>query len=482
VADTRTRPPARRRTKIVATLGPATSTPEVLERLIDAGADVLRLNFSHGSQDQQLQLVNDVRAITRRLNKDVALLGDLQGPKIRIDRFRNGSVRLTKDAAFALDASLATDAGDERAVGITYKDLPADVSAGDVLLLADGQIVLSVLSVKGDRIECRVEIGGALSNNKGINRQGGGLSAKALTDKDRADIRTAAALGVDYLAVSFPREAADIDEARELMREAGGSALLVAKIERAEAVKNFDTIAVASDVIMIARGDLGVELGYAELPGVQKDLIKRARDSNRVVITATQMMESMIHSSMPTRAEVSDVANAVMDGTDAVMLSGETAVGEFPVEAVQAMADTCIGAEKHRVTQVSRHRIDVRFRYVDEAIAMASMYVANHLDVRAIVALTESGSTALWMSRIRSGIPIFALTRHEATRRRVKLYRGVYPVAFDVVHTDPSHVVDAIVQEMLERKVVTPGDKVIFTTGELSGVKGGTNTMKIVAV
>jgi len=225
-----------------------------------------------------------------------------------------------------------------------------------------------------------------------------------------------------------------------------------------------------------------VELGYAELPGVQKDLIKRARDSNRVVITATQMMESMIHSSMPTRAEASDVANAIFDGTDAVMLSGETAVGEYPVEAVQAMADTCIGAEKHRVTQVSRHRIDVRFRFVDEAIAMASMYVANHLDVRAIVALTESGSTALWMSRIRSGIPIFALTRHEATRRRVKLYRGVYPVPFDVVHTDPTRVVDAIVQEMLERKVVAPGDKVIFTTGELSGVKGGTNTMKIVAV
>jgi pyruvate kinase len=482
VADTRARQPARRRTKIVATVGPATSTPEVLERLIDAGADVLRLNFSHGNRDEQAQLVNDVRAITRKLNKDVALLGDLQGPKIRIDRFRGGSVRLVRGASFALDASLGNDEGDERAVGLTYKDLPADVAPGDVLLLADGQIVLSVQTVSGDRIECLVEIGGTLSNNKGINRQGGGLSAKALTDKDRADIRTAAALGVDYLAVSFPREAADIEEARELMREAGGSALLVAKIERAEAVKNFDTIAVASDVIMIARGDLGVELGYAELPGVQKDLIKRARDSNRVVITATQMMESMIHSSMPTRAEVSDVANAVMDGTDAVMLSGETAVGEYPVEAVQAMADTCLAAEKHRVTQVSRHRMDVRFRFVDEAIAMASMYVANHLDVRAIVALTESGSTALWMSRIRSGIPIFALTRHEATRRRVKLYRGVYPVAFDVVHTDPSHVVDAIVQEMLERKVVTAGDKVIFTTGELSGVKGGTNTMKIVAV
>ena len=482
MADSRTRAPARRRTKIVATIGPATSTAAALERLIEAGADVLRLNFSHGKREEQLRLVEEVRAITRRLNRDVALLGDLQGPKIRVERFRGGSVRLARGAPFALDSSLASDAGDEHAVGITYKELPADVAPGDVLLLADGQIVLSVQAVNGQRIDCRVEFGGVLSNNKGINRQGGGLSAKALTDKDRADIKTAAQIGVDYLAVSFPREAADIDEARRLLREAGGEGLLVAKIERAEAVKNFDTIALASDVIMIARGDLGVELGYAELPGVQKDLIKRARDSNRVVITATQMMESMIHSPMPTRAEVSDVANAVMDGTDAVMLSGETAVGEYPAEAVQAMADTCLGAEKHRVMQVSRHRMDVRFRYVDEAIAMACMYLANHLDVHAIVALTESGSTTLWMSRIRSGIPIYALTRHETTRRRVKLYRGVYPVAFDVVHTDPAHVVEATVQTMLERKVVARGDKVIFTQGELSGVKGGTNTMKIVSV
>jgi pyruvate kinase len=482
VVERRAGAAARRRTKIVATIGPATSNPAVLERLIEAGADVLRLNFSHGNRVDQLRLVQHLRDIARRLNKDVALLGDLQGPKIRIERFRSGSAVLAQGAPFALDARLGTDDGDDRAVGITYKSLPADVSPGDVLLLSDGQIVLSVQSVAGERIECRVEIGGTLTNSKGINRQGGGLSAEALTDKDRADIRTAGELGVDYLAVSFPREAADIEEARRLLREAGGEGLIVAKIERAEAVRNFDAILAVADVIMIARGDLGVELGYAELPGVQKELIKRARDANRVVITATQMMESMIHSPMPTRAEVSDVANAVMDGTDAVMLSGETAVGAYPVEAVKAMADTCLGAEKHRVTQVSRHRIDVHFRYVDEAIAMASMYVANHLDVRAIVALTESGSTALWMSRIRSGIPIFALTRHEATRRRVKLYRGVYPVFFDVLHTDPARIVDAIVQTMLERNVVASGDQVIFTQGDLSGVKGGTNTMKIVSV
>jgi pyruvate kinase len=476
------RPPPRRRTKIVATMGPATADPVVLERIIEAGADVLRLNFSHGTREDKLSLVGHVRAISRKLSRDVALLGDLQGPKIRVERFRNGRIRLTPGAEFALDASLGPDDGDERAVGVTYKSLPRDVSAGDVLLLADGAIVLQVVRVNGPRIECRVEIGGALSDGKGINRQGGGLSAQALTDKDRADIVTAAEIGVDYLAVSFPRDAEDVEEARRLLRAAGGRGLLVAKIERAEAVRNFDAILAASDVIMVARGDLGVEIGYAELPGVQKDLIKRSRDANRVVITATQMMESMIHSPMPTRAEVSDVANAVMDGTDAVMLSGETAVGEYAVEAVQAMADTCIGAEKHRVTQVSRHRIDVRFHRVDEAIAMASTYIANHLDVRAIVALTESGSTALWMSRIRSGIPIFALTRHEETRRRVKLYRGVYPVPFDVVHTDPAQVVERILQTMVERRVVSPGDKVIFTQGEQSGVAGGTNALKIVSV
>jgi pyruvate kinase len=476
------RPPVRRRTKIVATMGPATADPAVLEGVIEAGADVLRLNFSHGTREDKLRLAGRVREISRRLGRDVALLGDLQGPKIRVERFRRGPVRLVPGAGFALDASLGPDDGDERAVGVTYKSLPEDVRAGDVLLLADGAIVLQVLRVNGPRIECRVEIGGTLSDGKGINRQGGGLSAQALTDKDREDIRAAAEIGVDYLAVSFPRDAEDVEEARRLLRAAGGRALLVAKIERAEAVRNFDAILAASDVIMVARGDLGVEIGYAELPAVQKDLIKRARDANRVVITATQMMESMIHSPMPTRAEVSDVANAVMDGTDAVMLSGETAVGEYPVEAVKAMADTCIGAEKHKVTQVSRHRIDVRFHRVDEAIAMATMYIANHLDVRAIVALTESGSTTLWMSRIRSGIPIFALTRHEETRRRVKLYRGVYPVPFDVVHTDPGQVVERIVQTMLERRIVAPGDKVIFTQGDQSGVAGGTNALKIVSV
>jgi pyruvate kinase len=321
-----------------------------------------------------------------------------------------------------------------------------------------------------------------LSDGKGINRLGGGLSAGALTDKDREDIRVAAALELDFLAVSFPRGAADMEEARALLHEAGGRALLVAKIERAEGVAHIEEIARASDVVMVARGDLGVEIGFAEVPGVQKNIIRVARGMNRVVITATQMMESMVHEPIPTRAEVSDVANAVIDGTDAVMLSGETAIGRFPVKAVEAMASACVSAEKQRSTSISRHRMDDVFERTDEAIAMATMYTANHLDVKAIVALTESGSTALWMSRIRSGIPIFAFSRNASTRRRVALYRGVYPVPFELI-SDPSRSgFAAVCQALLERGLVVVGDRIVITEGRTAGVAGGTNTMKILTV
>lgn len=472
----------RRRTKIVATLGPALDDPHKLREMIEAGVNVARVNFSHGSSKDRLHRVNLVREISAGIGRDVGILGDLQGPKIRIRKFRDGSVDLDEGDVFALDASLADGAGDKDAVGLTYEQLPNDVAAGDVLLLNDGQIVLRVDNTTDTRVECTVTQGGVLSNNKGINRQGGGLSAGALTDKDRADIREAAELKVDYLAISFPREATDIHEARALMREAGGHAFIVAKIERAEAVTNIDSIVEASDAVMVARGDLGVEIGDAELPAVQKNIIQVARDANRVVITATQMMESMVNSPLPTRAEVLDVANAVMDGTDAVMLSQETAVGKYPVKTVQAMARVCLGAERQRSTQVSRHRIDDYFEHIDEAIAMATMYVANHLNVKAIVSLTESGSTSLWMSRIHSGIPIFALTRHEATRRRVTLYRGVYPFDFDVTHADQQHISDAVFAKLLDLGVVEKGDVVILTRGELSGVSGGTNTMKVLTV
>ncbi len=471
-----------RRTKIVATLGPATDDPAVLEGIIRAGVDVVRLNFSHGDPVDHRRRVEAVRATSARLGMDVAVLGDLQGPKIRIERFRDGPVELREGADFMLDAELGERDGDQDRVGITYKGLPRDVHPGDVLLLNDGLLVLSVVSVDGPRIRCRVEQGGTLSDSKGINRQGGGLSAGALTDKDHVDIRAAAELGVDYLAVSFPRTAEDIHLARRLLTEAGGEAGLVAKIERAEAVTAIDEIIVASDAVMVARGDLAVEIGDAELPGVQKHIIARARELNRAVITATQMMESMISNPSPTRAEVLDVANAVLDGTDAVMLSAETAAGSYPLRTVEAMARVCEGAERQRSVQRSTHRIDSHFERIDEAIAMATMYTANHLDVRAIVSLTESGSTALWMSRISSGIPIYALTQHERTRRRVKLYRGVYPVAFDVVHTDPIHILQDAVTTLGSLGAVASGDVVVVTKGDFSGVPGGTNAMKILRV
>jgi pyruvate kinase len=471
-----------KRTKIVATLGPATDQPDTLERMIRAGVDVVRINFSHGTIKDHRARVRMIREAAERSGKDIGILGDLQGPKIRVARFKEGAVELEEGARFVLDASLGEADGTVDSVGVTYKQLPDDLNPGDVLLLNDGAIVLNVENVDGPRIVTAVATGGKLSDNKGINRQGGGLSARALTDKDRADIATAAQLEVDYLAISFPRDAEDVNEARRLMGEAGGNALLVAKIERAEAVERIEDITRASDVIMVARGDLGVELGYAGVPGVQKRIIRVARAMNKVTITATQMMESMITEAIPTRAEVSDVANAVIDGTDAVMLSGETAVGKHPVKVVQAMANACLEAEKERSVTHSTHRMDESFRNIDEAIAMATMYTANHLPVKLIVALTESGATALWMSRIRSGIPVFAFTRNESTRRRVALYRGVYPIAFDVVHTAPEVVFSSVCEHLLERDLAEEGDIVIFTEGMTSGVEGGTNTMKILRV
>jgi pyruvate kinase len=473
-----------RRTKILTTLGPATDNPKMLAEMLRAGADVVRVNFSHGEPAAHAKRVQMVREAAQQVGKWVAVLGDLQGPKIRIERFADGKITLSEGDPFTLDVSLDAKGGHQGAVGVAYKSLPKDVRAGDTLLLNDGQIVLDVAGVDGPRIDTRVVIGGELSDNKGINKQGGGLSAGALTDKDRSDIRLAAELGVDYLAVSFARDGGDLDEARRLLRKEGGHGFLVAKIERSEALVNLDRIIQASDAVMVARGDLGVEVGYAELTGLQKHIIAATRKRNRVAITATQMMESMINNPVPTRAEVSDVANAVMDGTDAVMLSGESAVGKYPVKAVQAMSQVILGAEKYESSHSPvRHRTESAvFEKTDEAIAMAVMYTANHLKVKAIVALTESGSTPLWMSRIRTDIPIYAFTRHEETRRRVMLYRGVYPVTFDITHTNAQLLYADIFKLMLERGMVETGDRIILTKGELSGVSGKTNAMKILEV
>jgi len=468
----------------VATVGPATDDIAVLTDMMRAGLDVVRLNASHGTVDDRRRRIALVREAADRANKCIGVLLDLGGPKIRIESFRDKKVMLKEGQAFALDTALDPKAGTAEEVGCAYADLPKDVSAGDTLLLADGQIILDVDKVARTRIETRVRVGGELSDRKGLNRQGGGISAPALSDRDREDIRFGAEHKVDYIAVSFARDAADIEQARALVRQAGGEARIVAKVERHEAVANLPGIIDAADVVMVARGDLGVEMGYAELTGLQKTIIHQTRGRNRVVITATQMMESMIQNPVPTRAEVSDVANAVMDGTDAVMLSAETAAGRYPVKAVEAMAEVIQGAEKYQLTHSrTRHRTEGQFRGSEEAIAMAVMYTASHLKVRAIVALTESGATPLWMSRIRSDIPIYAFTRHEATRRRVTIYRGVYPVIFDVTHpTSTEALYGALFSRLLELDLVKRKDLVILTKGELSGVQGGTNSMQILQV
>ncbi len=472
-----------RRTKIVATLGPASDQPETLRQMIDAGLDVARLNFSHGDADEHRKRTRALRSAAKASGREVGLLGDLQGPKIRVKRFKKRSTMLADGAAFFLDSSLGLEEGNRHGVGVALDTLHEDVVPGDILLLNDGMITLEVDRIEGTRIHTTVISGGILSDHKGINKKGGGLSAPALTDIDRQNIILAAELKTDFLAVSFVRSGKEVLEARELFEEAGGRGLIIAKIERAEAVENINEIIDAADVIMVARGDLGVEMGYSMLTGIQKTLIRKTRKRSKIVITATQMMESMIRHPIPTRAEVSDVSNAVMDGTDAVMLSGETAVGKYPVKAIQAMAEVCLGAESFPLPEGrTRHRLGDYFERVDEAIAMAVMYTANHLSVSAIIALTESGSTSLWMSRIRSDIPIYAFTPHLATRRRVTLYRGVLPIAFDVMQADQKRLYADIFDTLLSRKLVEIDDLVIFTKGDTEGVSGQTNAMKILTV
>lgn len=475
-----------RRTKIVATLGPASSSPEMIEKLILAGANVFRLNFSHGQPEDHINRAKIVREMAAKNGKHVAILGDLQGPKIRIARFKDTKVQLKDGDTFILDVGFDKNAGDTTRVGIDYPQLAEDSFPGNILLLDDGRVVLEVLEVKGTEVITKVIVGGPLSNNKGINRQGGGLSAAALTDKDKEDILTAAALKADYLAVSFPRSAADIEEARTLAQAAGLHAGIVSKVERAEAVADnatLDAIIIASDAVMVARGDLGVEIGDAELIGVQKHMIKRCRQLNRPVITATQMMETMITSAMPTRAEVFDVANAVLDGTDAVMLSAETAAGDYPEEVIHTMVRVCKGAEKQPAINRSKHRMDVTFTSIDETIAMSAMYAANHLEgVKAIISLTESGTTPLLMSRISSGLPIYALSPNQETLNKVSLFRGVTPVAFASKDFDKDNLNQGLVDAVKALDYVKDGDLVIMTKGDHLVTEGSTNAMKIVRI
>jgi pyruvate kinase len=471
-----------RRTKIVATLGPATDAPGMLARLIAEGVDVVRLNLSHGQPQDHRARAMAVREAALAAGREVGILADLQGPKIRIEKFANGPIELHPGDPFVLDCSPDAPPGDSTRVGVSYHQLPQDVAAGDVLLLDDGLVALRVDAVEGAQVRCEVLIGGKLSDRKGLNRQGGGLSVSALSDKDRADIQLAAEIGADFLAVSFVRSAADMEQARRLLREADGLGALVAKIERADAIPVLGEIIDASDAVMVARGDLGVEIGDAELPGLQKKIIREAVARNRAVITATQMLQSMVTAPIPTRAEVLDVANAVIDGTDAVMLSQETAAGAHPDVAVAAMRRICLGAErqfepKEDLTSAA-HRLD----RADQAIALAAMVLAGQLGVRALIALTDSGATAQWLSRYRSAVPIFALSPSADARRRMLLLRDVQPVAFTEVSQSSAANAREAVRQLFAQGKLAEGDRVVLTQGDRVGAGGGTNTLKLLLV
>ena len=467
-------------TKIVATLGPATDSPQTIERLVYAGVDIVRMNFSHGSSNDHIKRAAWVQEAANRLGRDVGVLVDLQGPKIRVGKFKTGKVNLQSGQSFAFDTDC--ELGDENKVGLDYKELVKDVDAGDILILNDGQVSMQVISVSKNIVNCSVVNGGILSDRKGINRQGGGLSAPALTQKDREDIITAASIGADYLAVSFPKSAEDMLEARRLLDEAGSNAWTIAKIERVEAIENLQKILQVSNGLMVARGDLATEVGDAAVPALQKKMIKMSRDCNRLAITATQMMESMINSPVPTRAEVSDVANAVLDGTDAVMLSAETAAGKNPVLTVETMSKICVEAEKFIEVTLDKDFLNRTFERIDQSIAMASLFVAGHLKIKAIVSFTQSGSTALWISRLNSKVPIYAFTPDEKSRRRMALYRAVEPIFLEYELSDREALIQFSEQHLVDAGVVEVGDLIVITIGEPIGQSGGTNTMKIVKV
>ena len=470
-----------RSTKIVATIGPASSDQKTIDQLVAAGVDVVRLNFSHGTLEDHQKRIDLLQKAMRTQGSTVAVMADLQGPKIRVGKFAGSKIMLKPGQQFILDA--ACKLGDSGRVGLDYPELVDDVAPGDTLLLDDGRVVMDVEHVEESEIHCVVRHGTELSNNKGINKQGGGLSAPALTAKDMADIETAAQLQVDYIAVSFPKSGGDLRLARKLLHKAGSHALVVAKIERCEAIDNLEDIMQACDGVMVARGDLAVEVGDAAVPALQKKIIRMARAHNKFAITATQMMESMIHSPVPTRAEVSDVANAVLDGTDAVMLSAETAAGDYPVETVQSMVRICQEAEKSMdPALLDRHFLDLVFTRIDQSVAMAALFTAHHLKVKAIATLTQTGSTALWISRLNCGVPIYALTTDVRTRYKVSAYRGVYPLMTRYTGHDRDELLFEAEEELIRAGAVELGDLIVITFGEPIGQAGGTNTLKIVRV
>jgi pyruvate kinase len=471
-----------RRTKIVATLGPSTDPEGVTGACIEAGVNIFRCNMSHGTHGEHAMRIQKVRDYNQQHSKTIGILIDLQGPEIRTGEFTSGMIRLGDDDIFSLDTDMDPKQGTQECVSVTYKDLPKDVKAGDLLLLDDGLIELEVKSVKATRVECKVIVGGPLSGKKGLNRKGGGLTADALTENDERDIVFAVQQNADYIAPSFVKTADDVRRVRELIKLAGGQCHIIAKIETALAIDHLDEIIEAADGVMVARGDLGVERDDADLPALQKLIIQKARTANKVVIVATQMMDSMINSPVPTRAEVFDVANAVLDGTDAVMLSGETAAGKYPIKVVKNMDRVCRRAEREHTVMMSHHRLGETFEFFDESIAMAAMYIANHLGVKCIATLTESGATALYMSRISSGVPIYALSTHPETRTRISLYRGVYPITHNPTASEHVSFNQEVIDELKNAGAVEVGDKLIITKGDLRGDAGGTNALKLIIV
>ena len=485
-SDRQQKSSALRRTKIVATIGPSSLSQDMIGRLLGAGVDVFRLNFSHGDQADHVQVARHIRRQAGHHGRYVGILADLQGPKIRIGGFADGAVILQAGDPFQLSLSIPPDAGDQRGVSVEYEALPSSVEQDDVLLLDDGKLRLRVDDVSESTVDCTVIVGGQLSSRKGVNKLGGGLAAPALTEKDLDDIKAMPDIEPDFVAVSFVSSADDVAYARQLLADQGLNPAIIAKIERAEVVADtalLNSIIDASDGVMVARGDLGVEVGDAQLIGIQKNLISTTRKRDRMVITATQMMESMISNSMPTRAEVFDVANAVLDGTDAVMLSAETAVGDFPVEVVTAMADAALGAEQHPVARTSKYRLDREFSSAQETIALSAMYGANHFSgMRGIASLTERGTTPTMMSRLSSGLPIFALSRRADTLQRLALCRGVIPLFFDFTAFAPQDLEARTIEFLVDGGFLARGDYILLTMGSTQGEAGKTDRMKILPV
>ncbi len=477
-------PPIPRSTKIVATLGPASDRK--IRELINAGVDVFRLNFSYGAHEEHAARIANIRSAASETGRHVAILADLQGPKIRIGGFASDeSFELAPGDEFSIDPALPQNGGNRKQVSTKFTALAEQVSPEDVLLLGDESLELKVVDVTGSRVNCVVVTGGEVRAGKGINLRGGGLYAATPTARDIEDLKFACDQGVDYLAISFTSSADDLKTARKLVEERGSACAIVAKIEKAEAVAsdaNMDAIIKASDAVMVARGDLAIEIGEAALMGMQKHIIRRSRELNRCVITATQMMESMVENAHPTRAEIMDVSNAVLDGTDAVMLSAETATGKYPVETVQAMVRVILGAESTPFA-APQTSLDHDCEAIDESIALAAMTVAEHLaDVRAVGCLTSSGNTPKLMSRSRSRLPIYALGNNPRTLSRAALYRGVHPRLFETNSYDYALVNEAVVEFLVQIGAVARGDVVILSKGDLEDVQGGTNTLKVLEV